>query len=82
MLAHGSRASRDRASHGLCPVAGSFLAVPTGIYNRSSSSAPGYTTYIYALGHWEAPVSMRILSQGCTTVPVLPLPDKIAAVLG
>jgi hypothetical protein len=39
---------------------GSLLAVPTGVYTRSSSSsAPGYTTYVYARGHWEAPVGFR-----------------------
>ena len=42
--------------------AGSLLAVPTGVYTRSSSSsAPGYTTYVYARGHWEAPVCFRHL---------------------
>lgn len=57
-------------------IAGSFLAVPTGIYNRSSgSSAPGYTTYIYARAHWEAPVSGvdRQLLAMCLWLPLYAL---------
>ena len=46
--------------HSMLHGAGSLLAVPTGVYTRSSSSgAPGYTTYVYARGHWEAPVCFR-----------------------
>ena len=38
------------------PFSGSFLAVPAGQYKAGPSAKPVNTAYIYARGHWAAPV--------------------------